>query len=122
MKFWTKLLITAAWLSLTTFAASAGATSTPTGFHGHVTIGPLQPVCHVGTPCDGPAKRVTLTFTKPNVVRRAVTTTTGAYRIVLPAGFYTVRANRGMRIKPARVWAHRGYDPKLNFAIDTGIR
>ena len=120
MKFWTKLLITAAWLSLTT--ASAGAASTATGFHGHVTIGPLQPVCREGTPCDGPAKGVTLTFTKPNVVRRAVTTTTGAYRVLLPAGFYTVRANRGMTIRPARVWVHRGYDAKLDFAIDTGLR
>ena len=119
MKFWTKLLITVAWLSLT---ASAAATSTSTGFHGHVTIGPLQPVCREGIPCDGPAKNVTLTFTKPNVVRRAVTTATGAYHVLLPAGFYTVRASRGMSIRPARVWVHRGYDAKLDFAIDTGIR
>jgi hypothetical protein len=118
--FWTRLLITAAWLSLT---ASAGAASTPTGFHGHVTIGPLTPVCTVSTPCDGPAKSVTLSFARNGTVKRVVTNAFGNYRVLLPAaGYYTVTANRGMSLRPRRVWAHRGYVPKLNFAIDTGIR
>jgi len=87
-----------------------------------VTIGPLQPVCQVGTPCDGPAKGVTLTFTRNATVKRVVTNALGNYRVLLRAGFYTVSANRGMSMRPRRVWVHRGYDAKLDFAIDTGLR
>jgi len=95
----------------------------PSGFHGQVTIGPLQPVCQTGTPCDGPAKRVTLSFVRNGVVaKRVVTDLAGDYRIVLRSGPYTVRANRGMSIRPLHVWVHRGLVAKLNFAIDTGIR
>jgi hypothetical protein len=117
-------LIIAAWLSLTstTLAASAGATATSTGFHGHVTIGPLKPVCSVSTPCDGPAKNVTLSFSRNGAVKRVTTNSLGNYRVLLRAGFYTVTASRGMSIRPHRVWAHAGYVARLDFAIDTGIR
>ncbi|HEV2592979.1 MAG TPA: hypothetical protein VGU02_13915 [Gaiellaceae bacterium] len=99
------------------------ATPAPTGLKGHVTIGPLTPVCQAGTPCAGPAKRVTLSFVRNGVVsKRVVTDDSGAYRVVLRYGPYSVRASRGMSIRPARVWAHRGLVAKLNFAIDTGIR
>jgi hypothetical protein len=95
----------------------------PSGFRGYVTIGPLTPVCRAGTPCDGPAKHVTLSFLRNGVVvKRVVTGDLGGYRIVLRYGPYTVRASSGMSIRPARVWAHRGLVAKLDFAIDTGIR
>jgi hypothetical protein len=89
-----------------------------------VTIGPLQPVCRVGTPCDGPAPGVTLTFTRDDGtgVKRVVTDQAGDYRILLRYGAYTVRANKGMFMRPMHVWAHLGLVAKLNFAIDTGIR
>jgi hypothetical protein len=95
----------------------------PSGFKGHVTIGPLTPVCQAGTPCDGPARRVTLSFIRNGVVaKRVVTGADGSYRIELRYGPYTVRASRGMSIRPLHVWAHRGLVAKLDFAIDTGIR
>jgi hypothetical protein len=94
-----------------------------TGFKGHVTIGPLTPVCSDTTPCSGPAKGVTLSFLRGGVVvRRVVTDENGLYRVLLRYGPYTVRANRGMSIRPTQVWAHRGLVAKLDFAIDTGIR
>jgi hypothetical protein len=103
--------------------AAIAATPAPTGFKGHVTIGPLTPVCQAGTPCDAPAKRVTLSFMRNGVVaKRVVTDAAGDYRIVLRYGPYTVRASRGMSIRPMHVWAHRGLVAKLDFSIDTGIR
>lgn len=124
--FSTRRWITARWLGLTAASVlavvSVAAAALPSGFRGHVTIGPLQPVCRAGTPCDGPAKRVTLTFSRTAYVRSVVTDAAGDYRIVLRPGAYTVSASRGMSIKPHRVWVHRGLVAKLNFAIDTGIR
>jgi hypothetical protein len=124
--FSTRRWTTARWPILTASAlavAAVAATPAPTGFKGHVTIGPLTPVCQAGTPCDGPAKRVTLSFVRNGVVAKSVLTDgSGAYRVVLRYGPYTVRASRGMSIRPAHVWAHRGLVAKLDFAIDTGIR
>jgi hypothetical protein len=103
-------------------AAPAAGTLT-TGFRGTVTIGPLTPVCSDTTPCSGPAKDVTLSFVRNGtVVRSVVTDGSGRYRVLLRYGPYTVRASKGMSIRPSRVWAHQGLVAKLNFAIDTGIR
>ena len=123
--FSTRRWTTGRWPSLTASAlavAAIAATAPPSGFKGHVTIGPLVPVCRAGTPCDGPAKRVTLSFTRNGATKRVVTTDAGDYRIVLRPGYYTVKASRGMSIRPARVHVHHGLVAKLSFAIDTGIR
>ena len=123
--FSTRLWTTARWPSLTASAvalAAVAATAPPSGFRGHVTIGPLQPVCQEGAPCDGPAKRVTLAFTRDGVTKRVTTDANGDYRILLHPGIYVVRANRGMFIRPMRVHVHTRLVAKLDFAIDTGIR
>jgi hypothetical protein len=89
--------------------------------YGSVTIGPLTPVCRVGTPCDGPAKRATLTFTHGG---RAVSTKTdaaGRYRVRLVIGRWSVRASAGMSMKPTVVIVHAGTH-RANFSIDTGLR
>jgi hypothetical protein len=88
---------------------------------GSVTIGPLTPVCRVGTPCDGPAKRATLTFSQR---QRSVSTRTdarGRYSIALPVGTWTVRASVGMSMKPYSVLVRSGTH-RVDFAVDTGIR
>ena len=106
-----------------TVTVAALAAPAPSGFKGHVTIGPLTPVCQAGKPCNGPAPHVTLSFVRDGVVvKRVVTGDLGGYRVTLRYGAYTVHASRGMSIRPARVWAHRGLVAKLDFAIDTGIR
>ena len=88
---------------------------------GTVTIGPLTPVCRAGTPCDGPANRVVLTFSSPSHAVRATTGAGGGYAVRLSPGTYTVTASKGMRISPSRLVV--GTAPKRqSFAIDTGIR
>jgi hypothetical protein len=88
---------------------------------GTVTIGPLMPVCRAGTPCDGPAKHVVLTFASPSRTVRATTGDGGAYAVRLPPGTYTVTASSGMRITPTQLVV-RSAPRRQSFAIDTGIR
>ena len=88
---------------------------------GTVTIGPLTPVCRVGTPCDGPAEKVVLTFTAGMRVVRTTTRTGGAYIVKLAPGTYAVTASKGMRITPATLSVRSG-PVRRNFMIDTGIR
>ena len=89
--------------------------------HGTVTIGPLTPVCRVGTPCEGPAKRATLTFSRAGHSISVKTDAAGRYRMTLAAGSWRVRANVGMSIEPSSVVVRAGAH-RANFAIDTGIR
>jgi hypothetical protein len=98
------------------------------GLHGIVTKGPITPVCRVGTPCSAPAQ-VTLIFRRTTGVTRVYrtrTTTAGIYRITLPAGYYTVTIAEPIGIdrtvRPARIHVRVGYNDKLDFRIDTGIR
>lgn len=87
-----------------------------------MTIGPTSPVCRVNVPCEKPAAKVTLTFSRPGRVLRAVTDTQGRYRLALPAGTWNVKASAGMRMAPVRIALPRVRSASRNFAIDTGIR
>jgi hypothetical protein len=89
--------------------------------HGTVTIGPLTPVCRVGTPCDGPAKRATLTFSRAGHSISLRTDAAGRYRVTLATGSWRVRSNAGMSIEPRSVVVRAGTH-RADFAIDTGIR
>ena len=102
--------------------AAAARPSTVTGLRGHVTIGPLQPVCGVGTPCYGPARQMALSFVRAGRVRGTRTDASGNYRIALPAGSYTVRPGRGLLTRPANVLVVSGRMRVVNIAVDTGIR
>ena len=96
-----------------------------TGLHGTVVKGPTTPVCRTGVPCSAPA-HVTLVFRRPGHVYRTRSALTGAYRIVLPAGYYTVttveRIGIERNIRPQRIHVRAGHDDRLDFQIDTGIR
>jgi hypothetical protein len=112
-----------------TMAAPAGSV-TANGLYGTVKRGPTKPVCRVGEACDAPVQ-VTLRFTRTTA---AGTTrlyalrskASGAYRIALPAGYYTVTTKEKIgidrNIRPRRVHVRRGHWDKLDFFIDTGIR
>ena len=98
------------------------------GLHGIVMKGPTNPVCHTGVPCSAPAQ-VTLIFhrTGPTArLYRTRSTAAGAYRIALPAGYYTVATAEQIgitrNIRPQRVHVRAGHQDALNFRIDTGIR
>jgi hypothetical protein len=109
--------------------AAAPAATVRGGLYGLVTKGPVRPVCKVGESCDAPA-RVTLEFsrsTAAGVLRYAIASrATGAYRIALPPGYYSVTTKQriGIRrnIRPHAVHVRRGHWDKLDFFIDTGIR
>lgn len=96
------------------------------GLFGTVSRGPILPVCQEGLPCSAPAAGVRLTFVRNGVaVRSVVTTSTGRYRVVLPAGSYLVRVEKTSRIArlaPRTVVVRPGVMGRRNFSIDTGIR
>ena len=88
---------------------------------GTATIGPIAPVCSASVPCDRPASQATLTFARLGHVYTVRTTDAGAYRIKLPPGYYAVRADTGITLRPRNIHV-RWPTTKLNFAIDTGLR
>jgi hypothetical protein len=90
---------------------------------GTVTRGPVTPVCEADAPCTAPAAEAKLTFTRPGKAVVVKTDAAGKYRVRLAPGVYTVRADTGMNITPARITV-RALKPTLrrNFAIDTGLR
>jgi hypothetical protein len=97
-----------------------------TGLFGTVSRGPIAPVCAEGQPCSAPAAGVRLTFVRDGVaVKSVVTSSTGRYRVALPAGLYFVRivkTSRIERLAPKTVTVRRGVMARRNFSIDTGIR
>jgi hypothetical protein len=102
--------------------ALAGSATTATGLRGHVTIGPLTPVCKVGTPCSGPAKNTAILFQHAFKIYRVVTDSYGNYKAALGGGSYGVRSPRGVSIRPAVVTVVTGRLRIVNLTIDTGIR
>ncbi len=107
---------------LALFAPVASNSSVVTGLRGHATIGPLTPVCRADTPCRGPARHVTLSFTRGSVVHRTSTDGSGDYRIALRSGAYIVTAVRLRSVRPASVNVVAGRMRLVNLAIDSGIR
>jgi len=108
--------------------SSSAAATTPSGLYGFVRRGPITPVCVAGQPCDGPATNFPLVFWRNGKVvgRTRTTSRTGAYRIRLAPGLYTVRTVGGAPIgrppspRTARVMS--GRFRRVDFFFDTGIR
>lgn len=97
------------------------------GLHGTVMRGPTMPVCKVGVPCSAPAVGARLTFSRGGTrVALVRVGAEGRYRVMLPAGVYTVRLSPqpriGFGIRPERVRVRAGVVGKLDFSVDTGIR
>jgi hypothetical protein len=108
--------------ALVVAAPTAAATRTG-GLAGHVTKGPLTPVCRVGVPCNGPAANVSMVFLRRGAQAGHTTTDhAGKYRLALAPGLYTVRFAAGMRSSPTTARVPAGRFGHLNFSIDTGIR
>jgi hypothetical protein len=63
-----------------------------------------------------------LSFVRGGLVRSTRTDVTGAYRIALAPGTYTVHPGRGRSILPASVLVVRGRMRIVNLVVDTGIR
>jgi hypothetical protein len=112
------------------FALAARPYAASSGLHGTVTRGPLTPVCRNDVPCEVPVPNLELSFDKPDVAgfaaRRVETDEDGNYRILLPAGIYTVtmpgRPRFGKASSPHQVKVRLAHVDRLDFHIDTGIR
>jgi hypothetical protein len=107
--------------------SSAAATTAPSGLYGFVRRGPIVPVCVAGQPCDGPAKSFPLVFWRNGrVAGRTKTSQTGAYRIRLAPGLYTIRSTArptiGRGAEPGRARVVSGRFRRVDFFFDTGIR
>jgi hypothetical protein len=103
-------------------AAGAGAT-VPCGLRGHVSRGPIAPVCFAEKPCSEPAADVTLVFKRPGQDPvRVRTDSAGAYRVVLAPGTYSVAPASRRPVTPGSVRVAGGRFRNVDFEIDTGIR
>ena len=113
-------------VALAMLAPGAMAGRAQTGLHGYVTKGPITPICYENRPCEGPAAGVTLTFTSADGTKvRTQTRASGFYRVVLPAGRYSVKTSARSPNPvpvPARVRVRAGSDVRVDFFIDTGIQ
>jgi hypothetical protein len=96
------------------------------GLFGTVLRGPIAPLCQENQPCTEPAAAVRLTFVRDGrPVRSVVTSSTGRYRVRLPAGSYLVRVAKDSpfeRLRPTSVIVRRGVMSRRSFFLDTGIR
>ena len=90
--------------------------------HGVIRIGPTTPVCKVGVPCDKPAAKIVLRFTRFGSTVSATTDARGRYSVALAPGIWTVRASVGMSIRPTRFTPPHRRSAARDFLIDTGIR
>ena len=89
--------------------------------------GPTRPVCQVGQPCSAPAVGAVLVFSRGGSVAARVRTGAGGhYAVRLAPGYYGVRLSPQPRIgtgmKPVEVRVRLGFDARVDFSIDTGIR
>lgn len=121
---WVRILGLA--LVLLTVALPAAATTSPSGLRGTVLLGPTQPVCREGVPCEAPAANVVLRFSQAGrVVGRATTGPRGGYRVLLAPGRYAVSTGRrtiGAGLMPRVAAVPRGRIARVDFHLDTGIR
>lgn len=113
-------------LAVAAFAPSAGGLTYPNGLYGTVTKWPTAPVCRVGEPCSAPVQLTLLFSHRGHATVRTRSAANGAYRVALPAGYYTVRSIQKIGFsyspRPAKVHVRTDYWDKLNFVFDTGIR
>ena len=132
------LLVATAACGAYRFPGPAGGTGTVSGQVIAYTCGPVQPVnqkCIPGPPaadcmpenptCGGyPMPGVELTFTNGDATHGIKSNASGYYSIQLPAGTWTVRVLKFVRIMsgPETVVVTPGASIVANYVVDTGIR
>lgn len=94
---------------------------------GHVTLGPIMPVCREGVPCDGVYKdaNIEVRTKSGTVAARAKTDANGDFRVDVPAGTYTVGvAVEAMlpRCSEAEAVVSKGQTVQVAIDCDSGIR
>ena len=104
-------------------AGGVQASTVTSGLYGHVTRGPVSPICIAEQPCSEPAAGVVLVFSQTgHEVGRVRVRSDGSYRIALVAGVYSVRGVSTRPLEPGKTWVGSGRFRHVDFSIDTGIR
>jgi hypothetical protein len=97
-----------------------------TGLQGTVSRGPIQPVCHVGEPCDAPFSAGFQVWQRHLLVARFHSDSAGHFQVLLAPGAYTVVADSGAPIWPAQQPHDVTVGPvgltQVDLDFDTGIR
>src|SRR4051794_34113786 len=111
-------LAVVSFVALAPLGGSAAGAPASGGLTGIVTRGPTTPVCRANEPCEAPAARFVLSFARSGAAApvRAKTDADGRYRIMLPAGIYTVAGPSravGGAVVPARVHVRAGHVDRL---------
>lgn len=118
-----RTFLTAVFVAALVNVAVASTTALSTGLYGHVTKGPISPVCTAEQPCSEPAAGVTLRFLRGAQIAAATRVKAdGSYGVALPVGVYTVASTSRGRISPSTVRVRTGARSRRDFSIDTGIR
>jgi hypothetical protein len=103
--------------------AAGDAATIHSGLYGHVTRGPISPVCAAEQPCSQPAAGAALRFLRNGqLVAQTRVKADGSYRIALLPGKYTVAAPSRRPLDPSTARIRNGRFTRVDFAIDTGIR
>jgi hypothetical protein len=93
---------------------------------GHVTLGPIMPVCREGVPCDGVYKGANVEVrARSGTVARTKTDDNGDFRIDVAAGAYTVAIAVDAMLPScakADVVVTKGQTATVAIGCDTGIR
>ena len=116
----------AAALALSLAAGAGISGTTTTGLHGVVMRGPTEPVCHVGDPCQAPAKGLVLQFRRGGLIRAQVRTNEkGRYAVRLAPGRYSVTTPKlrpWQTLTPQLVRVPRGTIGRVDFNLNTAIQ
>jgi hypothetical protein len=94
---------------------------------GHVTLGPIMPVCREGVPCDGVYKgaKVEVRTKSGTVVAQTKSDDNGDFRIDVAPGAYTITIAVDAMLpscSTAEVVVSKGQTATANIDCDTGIR
>jgi hypothetical protein len=129
------ILLATVFIALALAGLSVGCSSGTSGsgiLEGNVTIGPICPVEHPGTPCPVPCElyevRKVLIYnsSETKLIAEADIDCAGHYSIELKPGTYTVDITRDsfghISGVPQKIEIKEGQTVELNIAIDTGIR
>ncbi|HSM18147.1 MAG TPA: hypothetical protein VK845_14275 [Gemmatimonadales bacterium] len=119
-----KLLAT---LLVASLACAGTATEEGSGIDGTVRLGPIQPVCTVGAPCDAPFAALFHVRSGGREVAQFRSDADGRFTIALPAGDYIIvpdasapllaptSQTRAVRVEPGTI-------AQVTLDFDTGIR
>ena len=95
-----------------------------TGLEGTVTLGPTQPVCQEGEPCEAPLQAQFTLRRDGRVVSRFASDSSGHFPVYAAPGTYTVVPAQpvGIGVQTPEVIVQQRGLTHINLSFDTGIR